>query len=160
MRPFIEAISEATESFVICYPNAGTKGFFIFETFDIFIPLSSFSFTGLPNTFGGYDQEPEETGRYIRDFAQSGFVNIVGGCCGTTPEHIKAIKEAVKDVLPRKRRLNKDADNLLLSGLEATVVTKETNFVNIGERCNVAGSKKFARLIKENKYDVSFRIKV
>lgn len=135
MRPFIQAIGEATESYVICYPNAG-----------------------LPNTFGGYDEVPETTGKNVKDFAESGFVNIVGGCCGTTPDHIRAVAKAVKGVRPRQRKQGLYEGKLCLSGLEPMNITPETNFVNIGERCNVAGSRKFARLIKEGKYDEALEI--
>jgi 5-methyltetrahydrofolate--homocysteine methyltransferase len=75
MRPFIEAIGNATDTYVVCYPNAG-----------------------LPNTFGGYDETPETTAAHMKDFAQAGFVNIVGGCCGTTPRHIKAVVKAMKGI--------------------------------------------------------------
>ena len=92
---------------------------------------------------------------FFKEFAMSGFVNIVGGCCGTTPDHIREIAKAVQGIRPRQRKIGKDSEHLLLSGLEPMRISKETNFVNIGERCNVAGSKRFARLIKEGKYDVS-----
>jgi 5-methyltetrahydrofolate--homocysteine methyltransferase len=92
---------------------------------------------------------------HLRDFAVSNFVNLVGGCCGTTPKHIAAIAEAVRDLTPRLRKVDAHTDYMLLSGLEPMRIGKETNFVNIGERCNVAGSKIFARLIKNGNYDVS-----
>ena len=91
----------------------------------------------------------------MRDFAKAGFVNVVGGCCGTTPDHIRAVADAVKGIPPRKRKLDVNKGDMLLSGLEKMRVGANTNFVNIGERCNVAGSKKFCRLIKNNCYDVS-----
>ncbi|MFN8575778.1 MAG: methionine synthase [Candidatus Sericytochromatia bacterium] len=133
MRPFIEALSDISESFVSCYPNAG-----------------------LPNEFGEYDETPQMLAEHIKDFAKSGFINIVGGCCGTTPIHIKAISEAVKDIVPRKRpKLN---PYLRLSGLEPVVITPETNFVNIGERTNVTGSKKFAKLILSENFEEALSI--
>lgn len=135
MRPFIEAIGEATDAFVICYPNAG-----------------------LPNTFGGYDETPETTASHMRDFAMAGFVNVVGGCCGTTPDHIRAVAEAVEGITPRKPTVGINTNYSLLSGLEPMRIGKDTNFVNIGERCNVAGSKKFCRLIKTNRYDEALSV--
>lgn len=135
MRPFIESIGLNTKSFVICYPNAG-----------------------LPNTFGDYDETPETTANHIREFARDGLVNVVGGCCGTTPDHIRAIAEAVADIQPRIPPSSLYEDAMLLSGLEPMRITKETNFVNIGERCNVAGSRKFCRLIKNNQYEEALAI--
>ena len=112
-------------------------------------------FLGLPNTFGGYDETPETTGNNMRDFAMAGFVNLVGGCCGTTPDHIQAVARAVSGLPPRRRKLGLNKSEMLLSGLEKMRIGEMTNFVNIGERCNVAGSRKFCRLIKNNNYDVS-----
>ena len=114
-------------------------------------------FTGLPNTFGGYDESPETTASHLRGFATSGLVNLVGGCCGTTPKHIKAIAETVANIKPRQKRPGLNGDTMMmLAGLEPMRVGPDTNFVNIGERCNVAGSRLFARLIKNGNYDVSF----
>jgi len=135
MRPFIEALGKATDTFVLCYPNAG-----------------------LPNTFGGYDELPETTGRNMKEFAEDGLVNLVGGCCGTTPDHIRAVVEAVDGIPPRQRPKSQADDHMLVSGLEPLKVGKLSNFVNIGERCNVAGSRKFCRLIKEGKYDEALSI--
>ncbi|XP_041467932.1 methionine synthase-like [Lytechinus variegatus] len=135
MRPFIEAISLATPSYVICYPNAG-----------------------LPNTFGGYDETPEMTADQLGSFARDGLVNIVGGCCGTTPAHIKAIADAVRIYKPRIPPTDVHPNSLMLSGLEPMIVSKHTLFVNIGERCNVAGSKRFAKLIKQSKYDEALNV--
>jgi len=135
MRPFIEALGKATDAYVLCYPNAG-----------------------LPNTFGGYDETPETTGRNMQNFARDGLVNLVGGCCGTTPDHIRAVVEAVDGIPPRKRPKGLSLDHMLVSGLEPLKVGKLSNFVNIGERCNVAGSRKFCRLIKEGKYDEALTI--
>ena len=135
MRPFIEAMGKATDAFVLCYPNAG-----------------------LPNTFGGYDEEPHTTGENMGQFARDGLVNLVGGCCGTTPAHIQAVTKAVEGVAPRKRPASMADDHMLLSGLEPLKVGKLSNFVNIGERCNVAGSRKFCRLIKDGKYDEALTV--
>jgi 5-methyltetrahydrofolate--homocysteine methyltransferase len=133
MRPFIESISGIAESYVSVYPNAG-----------------------LPNEFGEYDDSPDYMAAQIADFATSGFVNIVGGCCGTTPQHIKAIAEAVKTLKPRQKREKRH--ELQLSGLEPLFVNSTTGFINVGERTNVTGSKKFARLIKESNYDEALTI--
>ncbi|XP_071996839.1 methionine synthase isoform X3 [Engystomops pustulosus] len=130
MRPFIEAIGKCTTSYVICYPNAG-----------------------LPNTFGGYDETPEVTAKHIRDFAVDGLVNIVGGCCGTTPAHIREIAEAVKHCKPRVPPSSVFEGHMQLSGLEPFRMGPYTNFVNIGERCNVAGSRRFAKLIMAGSYE-------
>ena len=133
MRPFIEALSGIAGSYVSVYPNAG-----------------------LPNEFGEYDDSPQYMAAQIAGFADSGFVNIVGGCCGTTPTHIRAIAEAVKTLKPRKRPL--DSHVLQLSGLEPLIVDETTGFINVGERTNVTGSRKFARLIKEGNYDEALSI--
>lgn len=128
MRPFLQELSEIADCFVSVYPNAG-----------------------LPNEFGQYDETPAKMAEVLEDFAKDGFFNIVGGCCGTTPDHIKAFSEIAKKYPPRK--IPVIPPYLRLSGLEPLVLRPETNFVNIGERTNVAGSKKFARLIKEEKYE-------
>ncbi|CAF0738701.1 unnamed protein product [Brachionus calyciflorus] len=135
MRPFIEATSNSTTAFVSCYPNAG-----------------------LPNTFGEYDETPESMAKDIASFANDGFVNIVGGCCGSSPDHIRAIAQAVKNIKPRVPPSACYEGYTMLSGLEPFRIGQYTNFVNIGERCNVAGSRKFLRLIKENKYDEALQI--
>jgi len=135
MRPFIEALGKCTDAFVLCYPNAG-----------------------LPNTFGGYDEEPHTTGENMKDFALGGLVNLVGGCCGTTPDHIRAVRQSVEGIAPRVRPASQGLDQLLLCGLEPMKVGKLSNFVNIGERCNVAGSRKFCRLIKDGKYDEALSV--
>ncbi len=133
MRPFLETLSDIAESYVSVYPNAG-----------------------LPNEFGEYDDSPEYMASMIADFADSGFVNIVGGCCGTTPDHIRAIAEKVEAIPPRKRP--EPAQELRLSGLEPLFVNRTTGFINVGERTNVTGSRKFARLIKEENYDEALSI--
>lgn len=135
MRPFIEAIGKSTTAFIICYPNAG-----------------------LPNTFGGYDETPKVTATHLKDFAMDGLVNIVGGCCGTTPDHIRAIAGAVRPCKPRVPAADIYQGYLLLSGLEPFRVGPYTNFVNIGERCNVAGSRKFAKLIMAGNFEEALSI--
>lgn len=127
MRPHVEALSNIADCYISAYPNAG-----------------------LPNEFGEYDQQPEEMQQYIRDFAESGFVNIIGGCCGTTPDHIQHMAKAVKGVPPRA--IPSQPGYTMLSGLEPLIIRPETNFVNVGERTNVTGSRKFARLIKNGDY--------
>lgn len=133
MRPFVEDLSNVSDKFLSVYPNAG-----------------------LPNEMGGYDETPETMSVVLEDFLKSGFVNLVGGCCGTTPDHIKAISEIVKKYPPRIPQ--KQEPYLRLSGLEPVVLLPDSNFMNIGERTNVTGSKKFARLIKENKYDEALSV--
>lgn len=133
MRPFISELSKIANVFVSIYPNAG-----------------------LPNEFGEYDESPESMSKVLEEFAKEGFFNIVGGCCGTTPEHIKAFAEIAKKYPPRK--IPYVEPYLRLSGLEPLIFRPDTNFVNIGERTNVTGSKKFARLIKENKYEEALSV--
>jgi len=133
MRPYIKELSRIADCYVSVYPNAG-----------------------LPNAFGEYDETPNITGGFIDDFLESGLVNIVGGCCGTTPPHIKAIAEVAAKHPPRIAQAQKPY--LRLSGLEPLTVTPETNFVNIGERTNVTGSRKFARLILEEKFEEALSV--
>jgi len=128
MRPHIEELAAKSALFISAYPNAG-----------------------LPNEFGAYDEQPHQTAHFIEDFIQHGFVNIVGGCCGTTPEHIRCIAEKAAKYPPRK--LPQVEPFLRLSGLEALTLTPETNFVNIGERTNVTGSPKFSKLILGNDFE-------
>lgn len=128
MRPYLEELSEKAPFYISAYPNAG-----------------------LPNQFGEYDETPGQMCIQIDDFLRSGFINIVGGCCGTTPEHIKHIAEHARKVPPRK--IPAPEKYLRLSGLEAVTYRPDSNFMNVGERTNVTGSKKFLRLIKEDKYD-------
>ncbi|ESO85450.1 hypothetical protein LOTGIDRAFT_210794 [Lottia gigantea] len=136
IRPFIEAVSLNTTAFTICYPNAG-----------------------LPNTFGDYDETPEMTAEQLQGFVKDGLVNIVGGCCGTTPDHIRlAISEAVRGLPPRVPPATLHEDTMLLCGLEPMYIGKFTNFINIGERCNVAGSRKFCRLIKTGAYEEALSV--
>ncbi len=133
MRPFVEDLSNVSEKFLSVYPNAG-----------------------LPNEMGGYDETPQTMATVLEDFLSSGFVNIVGGCCGTTPEHIKAISKLVQNYKPRIPK--KQEPYLRISGLEPVILRPDSNFMNIGERTNVTGSKKFARLIKENNYDEALSV--
>ena len=123
MRPFVEDLSNVSDKFLSVYPNAG-----------------------LPNEMGGYDETPQTMAVVLEDFLASGFVNVVGGCCGTTPDHIKLISTIVKNYKPRIPVIQEPY--LRLSGLEPAVLRPDSNFMNIGERTNVTGSKKFARLIK------------
>ena len=127
MRPHVKTISDVADTFVSAHPNAG-----------------------LPNAFGGYDETPEETAAFLKEFAESGLINITGGCCGTTPDHIRAIYNAVKDIKPRQVPETKPACRL--SGLEPFNITDDSLFVNVGERTNVTGSKKFLRLIREENF--------
>lgn len=133
LRPYIEELSKLADCFVSLYPNAG-----------------------LPNELGEYDESPGSMRNVLEDYAKRGFFNIVGGCCGTTPEHIQAFSEMVKNLPPRNIPV---VNNYLrLSGLEPLVVRPDSNFINIGERTNVAGSKKFARLIREDKFDEALSV--
>jgi len=133
MRPYLKELSEKCSTMVSAYPNAG-----------------------LPNQFGEYDESPEKMGLHIADYVDSGFVNIIGGCCGTTPAHIKKFAEAAQNKSTRKPPTKET--KLRLSGLEALTVFEGSNFINIGERTNVSGSKKFARLIAEQKYEEALDI--
>ncbi|HFB52343.1 MAG TPA: methionine synthase, partial [Anaerolineae bacterium] len=133
MRPYLETLANVADTHVSCYPNAG-----------------------LPNEFGEYDQTPEEIAEQLKDFAQNGFVNIVGGCCGTTPDHIRAIAEAVEKFQPRP--VPEHQPETRFSGLEPLAVTPFSNFINIGERTNVAGSARFRRLIHEENYEEAIRV--
>lgn len=127
MRPHVKTISDKADVFVSAHPNAG-----------------------LPNAFGEYDETPEQTAEFLREFAESGLINITGGCCGTTPAHIAAIYNAVKDITPRQ--IPEIAPACRLSGLEPFNIEANSLYVNVGERTNVTGSKKFARLIREQNY--------
>jgi 5-methyltetrahydrofolate--homocysteine methyltransferase len=136
MRPYLADLSALAETYVTCYPNAG-----------------------LPNAFGEYDERPQETADLLREFAASGFLNIVGGCCGTTPEHIRAIAATVDGLRPReipnpKPQLPKPTASPYprYAGLETLTIRPDTGFLMIGERTNVTGSKRFARLITSGDY--------
>ncbi|ENY3837908.1 methionine synthase [Vibrio vulnificus] len=128
LRPYVEELSRISETFVSTHPNAG-----------------------LPNAFGEYDLSPEEMAEHVKEWAQSGFLNLIGGCCGTTPEHIRHMAIAVEGVSPRV--LPEIPVACRLSGLEPLTIAKDTLFVNVGERTNVTGSARFKRLIKEELYD-------
>ncbi|MDC0213376.1 methionine synthase [Gammaproteobacteria bacterium] len=119
-------------------------------------PISVFPNAGLPNAFGEYEQSPEEMASIVEEFATSGWINIVGGCCGTTPDHIRAISKVIENKLPRQPALK--ADSLKLSGLELLNINEESLLVNVGERTNVTGSAKFARLIREENYDETISV--
>ena len=119
-------------------------------------PISLHPNAGLPNEMGGYDESPEYMSSIIREIAEEGLVNLVGGCCGTTPSHIEAIKEEVSAL--NQRKIKKNNKVTLLSGLEHLSIGNDSLFINIGERTNVTGSKKFSRLIKEKKYDEALEI--
>ncbi len=133
MRPHIEALSNTASCFVSAYPNAG-----------------------LPNAFGEYDEGPDEMGSQLRDFCASGFLNLIGGCCGTTPDHIRAMAAVAAEYPPRQPA--QPSPYLALAGLEPLTITPETNFVNVGERTNVTGSRRFARLIKSEDYDTALEV--
>lgn len=133
LRQYVKELSRVADTYVSAHPNAG-----------------------LPNEFGEYDQTASEMATIVEEFASSGFVNILGGCCGTTPAHIKAITEAMAKHSPRKVPEIEPA--LRLSGLEPFNVTKDSLFVNVGERCNVTGSARFKRLIKEDDFDIALEV--
>ena len=133
MKPYLKALAQRAPYYVSCYPNAG-----------------------LPNSLGGYDQSPADMALQVKEYIDEGLVNIIGGCCGTTDAYIAeyaALVEGAKPHVPVQR-----PDALWLSGLELCEVTPERNFINVGERCNVAGSRKFLRLISEKKYDEALSI--
>ncbi|QDV51149.1 methionine synthase [Gimesia fumaroli] len=133
LRQYVKEMSRVADTYVSAHPNAG-----------------------LPNEFGEYDQSAAEMAVIVDEFASSGFLNILGGCCGTTPAHIKAISQAMEQHSPRKVPEIEPA--LRLSGLEPLNITKDSLFVNVGERCNVTGSARFKRLIKEDKYDTALEV--
>lgn len=134
MRPHIQTLSKIADCYVSAYPNAG-----------------------LPNELGEYDQSPDEMEALLQDFADSGFVNIIGGCCGTTPDHI-AMLAKVAHKTPARNPQAEQNNFSELSGMEPLIIRPETNFVNVGERTNVTGSRKFARLIKEGDYDTALEV--
>ncbi|HEY2150163.1 MAG TPA: methionine synthase, partial [Vicinamibacterales bacterium] len=136
MRPYLADLARIADCYVSCYPNAG-----------------------LPNAFGQYDEQPNDTGSYLQEFASSGFVNIVGGCCGTTPDHIAAIAKAITGASPRAIQRRGRASSAptpehftQFAGLETLTIRPDSNFQMIGERTNVTGSLRFARLIKAGDY--------
>jgi 5-methyltetrahydrofolate--homocysteine methyltransferase len=133
LRPHIKRISEIANTAVSVHPNAG-----------------------LPNEMGGYDQSPGKMANFIEDFCNDNFINIVGGCCGTTIDHVKAISSKISKKPPRKIKEHKSVT--YLSGLERLNIDQNSLFVNVGERTNVTGSKKFARLIREKQYDEALEV--
>lgn len=133
MIPLIAEVASFATCAVSCYPNAG-----------------------LPNEMGEYDETPSQMAESVRKMALAGSVNIVGGCCGTTPEHIKAVAEVVKGISPRA--IPEPDDVLYVSGLESVAVDRKNNFTNVGERTNVAGSRKFAKLIAAGDYETGLQI--
>ena len=138
MTPLLEDVDNWCGCAISCYPNAG-----------------------LPNEMGGYDQTPEEMADAVRGMAEKGLLNIIGGCCGTTPDHIRAIASAVREARPHKiaDKASTTGSILKVSGLDSvTIDVRHNNFTNVGERTNVAGSRKFARLISEGRYDEGLQI--
>ncbi len=133
LRPYLEELSNKADTHISAHPNAG-----------------------LPNEFGEYDETPEQTAAVIREFAEAGFLNIVGGCCGTTPGHIQAIAEAVADFPPRA--IPDIPKACRLSGLEPFTIDRSSLFVNVGERTNITGSARFARLIREDNYTEALEV--
>jgi 5-methyltetrahydrofolate--homocysteine methyltransferase len=133
MRPFIEELSRLSHDYISIHPNAG-----------------------LPNAFGGYDELPEFTAAILGEFAESGFINIVGGCCGTTPEHIQKIAAVVSAKIPR--RLPQPKKFSCFSGLEPLLIRPDSNFINVGERCNVTGSSRFKKLVIDEKFEEALQV--
>lgn len=133
LKPFLEQLASRVPYYISAYPNAG-----------------------LPNSLGQYDQTPEDMAAEVKEYIEEGLVNIIGGCCGTTEQYIAKYQDLIQGVQPRVP-VKKHA-HLWLSGLELLEVSPEINFVNVGERCNVAGSRKFLRLINEKKYDEALSI--
>ncbi len=121
------------------------------------VPISAYPNAGLPNAFGGYDETPDTTAGFLRDWAEAGLVNVLGGCCGTTPKHIAAVAAAVEGAEPRSRP-NGRTIHSIYSGLERLVLTPESNFQMIGERTNVTGSKRFAKLVLSDDYDTALEV--
>jgi 5-methyltetrahydrofolate--homocysteine methyltransferase len=133
MRPYLAEISRIADCFVSCYPNAG-----------------------LPNAFGEYDEAPDQTAAIVREFAESGMVNVLGGCCGTTPDHIAAMAACVDGVAPRVPAQRPGA--MRLSGLEPLNITEDSLFVNVGERTNITGSARFRNLIRDGDYNAALTV--
>ena len=133
MRPYLESLARIAPVYTTCHPNAG-----------------------LPNAFGGYDEQPDTTAKYLREFAESGLANVLGGCCGTTGDHVRAIAAAVDGLPPR--RIPAPSNVTAFSGLEPFAITRDTGFVMIGERQNVTGSARFRRLIEAGDYQAAVEI--
>ncbi len=133
MRPHLEELDRICETFVLAYPNAG-----------------------LPDELGNYVLGPEAMAEHVGEWARAGLVNLVGGCCGTTPDHVRALAEAVSGVPPRRRKGRPPLPRF--AGLEELEVRPDSNFIDIGERCNVTGSRRFARLIREDRYEEALAV--
>jgi 5-methyltetrahydrofolate--homocysteine methyltransferase len=133
MRPYVAELSRLADSFVSVYPNAG-----------------------LPNAFGEYDETPDQTAAVLAEFAEAGFLNLVGGCCGTTPDHIAAIAQAVDGKARREPVTHEPV--MRLAGLEPLTITEDSLFVNVGERTNITGSARFRKLIKDGDYDTALSV--
>lgn len=133
MRPYLQRLGQIAECYVHAYPNAG-----------------------LPNAMGGYDESPKSAYEALRDFAESGLINMGGGCCGTTPQHIAEIARACEGVRPHQ--VQPPNTLLRLSGLEPLIVTENIKFVNIGERCNIAGSRAFKNMIMKGEYEKALSV--
>jgi 5-methyltetrahydrofolate--homocysteine methyltransferase len=134
MRPYLAELARVAGCYISCHPNAG-----------------------LPNAFGGYDEQPADTAAALREFAEAGFLNIVGGCCGTTPAHIEAIAKAVADLRPRPAGAER-APYTQFAGLETLTIRPDANFQMVGERTNVTGSARFARLIRAGDYGAATQV--
>ncbi len=133
LRPYVKELSQKAPFHISAHPNAG-----------------------LPNQFGAYDETPEIMAGYIKDYLDHSFVNIIGGCCGTTPDHIREFAKLAEKAKPH--HIHPKDENTRLSGLEPVTLTPEANFMNIGERCNVSGSRRFARLIRDKKYEEALAV--
>ena len=136
MRPYVAELARISPAYISCYPNAG-----------------------LPNAFGEYDESPDQTSQLLKEFATSGLVNMVGGCCGTTPDHIEAIMQSVNGVKPRQRPIKKELTTQF-SGLETLTIRPESNFIMVGERTNVTGSRRFANLITSDNFTEAVEVAV
>ena len=135
MRPYVAELARLSHSWVSCYPNAG-----------------------MPNAFGEYDEEPETTAALVGEFAESGMLNLAGGCCGTTPEHVRAIAQAMETLAPRQRPSSNGENETHYTGLETLSITSDSNFLIVGERTNVAGSARFRRLITEGEFEAAVEV--
>jgi 5-methyltetrahydrofolate--homocysteine methyltransferase len=133
MQPFLQRLSKIASTYVHAYPNAG-----------------------LPNAMGGYDETPANFGQNVRNFAIDGLVNMVGGCCGTTPLYIKELAKSVRGLKPRE--VPKATSLMMLSGMTEFVLRPNIPFVNVGERCNIAGSLQFKKLIKEGQFEKAISV--
>ncbi|MEZ6124924.1 MAG: dihydropteroate synthase [Planctomycetaceae bacterium] len=133
MKPYLQTLSDRATRYVSCYPNAG-----------------------MPDGMGGFDSTADEFAGVVHDLAKSGLINVVGGCCGTTPDYIRAVSKAVEGIKPRKVPQGNGWSTY--SGFDFLELRPESNFLNVGERTNVTGSRRFARLIREEKYDEAIEV--